>query len=190
MSFCSGGTCVSHVTSSQGTFLSHAAHACTHLRCNMLSSPCRHAFPALLVASLLLAACSAQRKPSILVESATIEPSTSATDANTRTVLVRLLARNTTDQPIPLREARYELKAGNYSSGAYTRDAQRTVPRFGAQVVTLPVPVPADVAEQIERGGQWTLEGDMGYLPYAAWRRTLYESRVIIPRVPIEASIP
>lgn len=132
----------------------------------------------------LLAACAQSRKPIVLLESATLAEETQ--DSASRTVLVTLLANNPGDQPIPLREVRYELRAGNYTSGELSRDAQRTIPRFGALALTLPVPVPSDVAQQIASGGPWTVQGDVGYVPFAAYRRTLYESRIAVPRVAIE----
>jgi hypothetical protein len=121
----------------------------------------------------------------VVLDSATIATD-DAPASGTRTLLVRLLASNPSDQPIPLREVRYELRAGNYRSGELSRDAERTVPRFGMQVVTLPVPVPEEIAQRVEAGEAWTVSGDVSYVPWAAWRRTLYESRVSMPRVAIE----
>jgi hypothetical protein len=162
----------------------------SYARCMLLRAISRSALLTSLLACLALSACSHARKPSVIVDSATLEQSSNPQQADTpnRTVLVRLLASNPSDQPIPLRQISYELRAGSYSSGPLSRDAQRTIPRFGTTALTLPVPVPADIAQQIATGGQWTIEGDVGYLPYAAWRRTLYESKVILPTVPIESA--
>ncbi len=146
--------------------------------------------------AIAMGACQGARKPSVVVDSATLasegagqSSGLSANEDNetgTRTLLVRLLASNPSDQPLPLREVRYELLAGEYRSGQISRNAERTVPRFGMQTIVLPVAVPQEVAERIVAGGPWTVEGDVSFVPWAAWRRTLYESRVSMPRVAIE----
>ncbi len=130
----------------------------------------------ILVSALGLAACTGTPAPTVEVLRAEFS------DQSPEGEVVRfdLVATNTSKDPVPLRSIDYEFVLDGETVFRGEREAESTVRRFGAQVVSVPVPIPAELV----RTGSvpYVLRGSIQYLPASPLLRVLYDAGLPTPR--------
>ncbi len=102
---------------------------------------------------------------------------------------VAIEARNRNDEPLPLQRARYALTLDGQRVFEGTRAARATAPRFGEQVLELPVVIPASALPpgQFDQPGEMTylIEGTVEYQTPGRLAEFLFDSNVRRPKAPL-----
>jgi hypothetical protein len=130
-----------------------------------------------MLAAPLLAGCSSTQPPTLVVDDVRIvERSQTAT-----LLTLTLTATNPNPDPLPLRDVSYQVRVGDAPPFVGTRLAERTIPRFGTQRVTLPVVLPALSPEQLAQGATFTSAGSVIYLRPSVLSQTLLDIEFITP---------
>lgn len=95
-------------------------------------------------------------------------------------VRFEVLAENANAQPVPMQLIQYSVEAGGATVFTGTRDAQRTIPAFGAMRFELPASVPAAAL-----ASPLTLRSSVGFRRPGALADTLYNLELIRPTQPV-----
>jgi len=101
-----------------------------------------------------------------------------------------LEAENRNDEPLPLERAVYSLTLDGEEVFRGSRIARVTAPRFGTQVLELPVVVPADAVPpgRFDAAGEmrYRLDGTVEYLTPGRFSEFLFDLNVRRPEAPID----
>jgi LEA14-like dessication related protein len=100
------------------------------------------------------------------------------TSADSSLALVRfeVLAENPNPQAVPIQAVAYSVEAGGVTVFSGVRDAQRTIPGFGAMRFELPASVPASAV-----AAPLTLRSQVGYRKPGALADTLWGLELVRP---------
>ncbi|HLP85244.1 MAG TPA: LEA type 2 family protein [Phycisphaerales bacterium] len=103
-----------------------------------------------------------------------------ARDASFVVVRFEVLAQNPNAKPVPMQLVAYSVESAGQTLFTGTRDAQRTIPPFGAMRFDLPATIPAEFATQ-----PLTLRSAVGYRKPGALADTLYGLDLVKPVLPV-----
>lgn len=132
----------------------------------------------LCVLALILPACATRSGPTVEVVDAAL---TELTDAG-MVIRFALDARNTSPDPLTLREIVYSLTLDGVVVFKGTRSAEATIRRFGTQTIDLPVAIP--MPEGPPRGQvPYELIGSISYIPPGAFAEVLYDANLVRPTI-------
>jgi hypothetical protein len=125
-----------------------------------------------------LVGCAGKPAPKLTVTGAQLTERTEAGMVVTFTIH----ADNASDEPLPLRDVKYEVSLHGKPVFKGTRSAQATVRRYGTQDFTLPAAIPLSPDQPPPTGTvPYTVKGSITYLVPGALAEALFDMEVLQP---------
>ncbi|MBX3365092.1 MAG: LEA type 2 family protein [Phycisphaeraceae bacterium] len=137
----------------------------------------RFSSAAILVWAIFLASCTVTKPPQVSVLRAEFADRTDDGEI----IRFDLVATNASADAIPLRAIRYELILDGKRVFGGTREAEATVRRFGAQIVTIPVAISYRDGQPPRGDVPYELRGTVRYLPHSPLLRVFYDAGLPMP---------